>query len=207
MSDRGRPLGFDSAIFGEADQVEVVIMVRQNGFGFVAEIEEELNVSGRTQHGAGVNFMGIGRHSLNLADQRFPNPSRLRRRTHGEQPNHADAGHRPKAHGADNLSVRLGHEDMFLSRIVFQTFEGFRRPSAQFVDAGIFAKRSLLHLEKSAKIDFGCRSDMNHDVDPGFVRDCPLHNGRRRDSQGRSTAFRQGRETTLEGAILFHQKT
>ena len=164
-------------------------MIRQNGFGFVAEIEEELNVPGRTQHGAGVNFMGIGRHSLNLADQRFSNPSRLGRGTHGEQPNHADAGHRPKAHGADDLSVRLGHEDMLLSRILFQTFESFRRPSAQFVDAGIFAKRSLLHLEKSGKIDFGCWSDVNHDRAPGARTVPTLHNGREQDSQGRLTAF------------------
>ncbi len=142
-------------------------MVRQNGFGFVAKIKEELNVSGRAQHGAGVNFMGIGRHSLNLADQCFPNPVGLVRGTHGEQPDHADAGHRPKAHGADDLSIRLGHEDMLLSRIVFQTFDGFRRPSAQFVDAGIFAKRSLLDPEKRGKIDFGCRSDVDHDRAPG----------------------------------------
>ena len=166
-------------------------MIRQNGFGLVAEVEEELNVSGRAQHGAGVNFMGIGRHSLDLADQRFSNPSRLRRRTHGEQPNHADAGYRPKAHGSDDLSVRLGHENMLLSRIVFQPFEGFRRPSAQFVDAGIFSKRSLLHLEKSGEIDVGCRSDVNHDRAPGARTVPALHNGREQDSQERLTALSQ----------------
>lgn len=37
----------------------MVVMIGENRFGRVAEAHEELNVSRRTQHGAGIKLMGI----------------------------------------------------------------------------------------------------------------------------------------------------
>jgi hypothetical protein len=162
-------------------------MVREKRFGLVAKVHEELNVFGRAQHGTGVKLMGIGRRSFDLTDQRLADPSRLVRGTHGEQPYHADAGHGPKAHGADDLSFRLGHENMLLPRIFLETFEGFRCPTAQFVDARIFAERGLLHFEETGKVYFGGWSNMNHGLSPGLEDDAYsfLHSGMRNDSQER----------------------
>ena len=127
-------------------------MIRKNRFGSVAELHEELNVSRRTQHGAGIKFMGIGGYTFNLADQGFPHSLTLMSGTHGEQSDHADAGHRPEAHGTDDRSSFFRHENMFFPRVLFQTLESFRGPAADLVDAGIFTECDLLHVEKSRKI-------------------------------------------------------
>ncbi len=142
-------------------------MVRQNSFGFVPEVHEELNVSGCAQHGAGIQLVGAGRRSFDLADQRLAHPSSLVRGTDGKQSDDADTSDGPVAYGTDDLSFCLCYEDMLLSRILFQAFEGFRCPTAERIDAGIFPERRLLHLEKSWKIYLDCRSDVNHDRAPG----------------------------------------
>lgn len=150
----------------------MVVVIGKNRFGLVAEFHKELNVSRRAQHGAGVKFMGIGRRSFDLTDQRQANSLMPVSRTHGEQPDHAHAGHRPKAHGTDNRTIRFRHKNMLLSCILFQALKGFRGPAAYLVEAGIFTKRSLLHLEESRKISFGRWSDLNHDADPRLGRAC-----------------------------------
>ena len=127
-------------------------MVWEKRFGLVSKAHEELNVFGRAQHGAGVKLMGIGRRSFDLVNQRLADPLRLVPRNHGEQSDHAYASHRPKAHGANDLSFRLGYENMLLFRIFFQAFEGFRCPTAEGVDAGIFSEGLPLHLEECGKI-------------------------------------------------------
>ena len=141
-----------SAIFREADEVEMVVMIGKNRFGLVAEIHEELKVSGGAQHGAGVKFVGIGGRTFNLADEGLPHSLTLMSRTHREQSDHADAGHRPEAHGANDCFSLLRHKYMFLSGVFFQTVESFCGPAAYFIEAGIFPERGLLHVEESGKI-------------------------------------------------------
>lgn len=130
----------------------MVVMIGKNRFGLVAEVHEELNISGGTQHGAGVKFVGIGRCSFDFADQGFSHSLTLMSGAHGKQSDHADAGHRPEAHGADDCFSLLRHKNMFLPRVFFQALEGFRRPAADFVEAGIFTERGLLYLEENRKI-------------------------------------------------------
>lgn len=156
-----------SRIFGEADQVEMVIMIGKNRFGLVPEVEEELNISGCTQHGTGVKFVGIGCRSFELADQRFPHSSVLTFGTHRKESDHADAGHGPEAHGADNCFSRFRDKNMFLSGIFLQALDGFRRPAADLVESGIFAECSLLHLEQRGKVRVGRQSNVNHHMHPG----------------------------------------
>ena len=55
---------------------------------------------------------------------------------------------------------------MLLSRILFQTIEGFRGPAADLVNAGIFAERELLHLKESRKVNLRRWSNVNHKADP-----------------------------------------
>src|SRR5215831_4202014 len=90
--------GGGSSIFREADEVEMVVMIGKNRFGLVAEVHKELNVSRRAQHGAGIKFVGVGRHSLNFADQGFSHTLAPMSGTHGKQTDHTDAGYRPEAH-------------------------------------------------------------------------------------------------------------
>jgi hypothetical protein len=59
------------AIFGETNEIEVVVVVGENSFRLVAETQEKVNVPGRAQHGAGIEFMGIGRDPFDFPDQRF----------------------------------------------------------------------------------------------------------------------------------------
>ena len=130
----------------------MVVMIGKNRFGPVAELHEELNVSRRTQHGAGIKLVGIGGRTFNLVDQGFPHSLTLMSGTHGEQSDHADAGHRPEAHGTDDYSSFFRDENMFLPRVLFQALESLRGPAADFIDAGIFTERGLLHVEESRKI-------------------------------------------------------
>src|SRR5512139_110529 len=152
----------------------MVVMIGKNRFGSVAEVHEEPNVSRRTQHGAGIKLVGIGGRTFNLADQGFPHSLMLMSGDHGQQSDHADAGHRPEAHGTDDRSPLLRHENMFLPRILSQALESFRSPAADLVDACIFAERSLLHMEESRKIRLGGWSNMNHNADPGLEKDSGL---------------------------------
>jgi len=144
----------------------MVVMIGENRFGFVAEIHEELNVSRRAQHGAGIKLVGIGGRTFDLADQGLPHSLTLMSGAYGEQSNHADAGYRPEAHGTDDRVSFFRHENMFFPRVLFQTFEGFRCPPTYFIDAGIFPECSLLHLEERRKINLSRCSNMNHDGDP-----------------------------------------
>jgi hypothetical protein len=160
-----------SAILGKADEVEMVVMIGKNRFGLVAEVHEELNVSGCAEHGAGIELVGIGRGSFDLANEGLPYSSTLVCGTHGKQSDHADAGYRPEAHRADDRSFFLCHENMFLSRILFQALESFGGPAADLVQTGIFTECGLLHLEERRKIRFGGWSNVNHDVDPGLGKD------------------------------------
>ena len=141
-----------SSIFREADEVEMVVMIGKNRFSPVAEVHEELNVFGGAQHGAGVKLVGIGGRTFNLADQGLPHSLTLMSRTHREQSDHADAGHRPEAHGANDCFSLLRHKYLFFSGVFFKTLESFRGPAAYCVEAGIFPERGLLHLEQSGKI-------------------------------------------------------
>src|SRR5690348_11371790 len=70
-------------ILGKTDEIEVVVVVGQHGFRFIAEIQEEENVPGGAQHRAGIELMGIDRDPFDLLDQRFPHPKALVGRTHG----------------------------------------------------------------------------------------------------------------------------
>ncbi len=163
----------------------MVVMIGKNRFRFVAEFHEELNVSRRAQHGTGIKLVSIGGRAFNLADQGLPHSVTLMSGAYGEQSNHAHAGHGPEAHGADNRSSVVRHENMFFPRVFFQTFKGFRCPPTYFIDAGIFSECRLLHLEERGKINLRRCSNMNHDVDPRLGKSSYLHSGRRIDSQGR----------------------
>jgi hypothetical protein len=142
----------------------MVVMIGKNRFGFVAEIHEELNVSRRAQHGTGIKLVSIGGRAFNLADQGLPHSVTLMSGAYGEQSNHADAGHGPEAHGADNRFSVVRHENMFFPRVFFQTFEGFRCPPTYFIDTGIFPECILLHLEERGKINLRRWSNVNHNV-------------------------------------------
>jgi hypothetical protein len=50
-----------SAVLGETDKIQVIVMIRENRFRLVAEAHEQVNVSGSPQHGAGIELMGVGR--------------------------------------------------------------------------------------------------------------------------------------------------
>ncbi len=163
----------------------MIVVVGQDRFGLVAEVHEELKVPGRAQHGAGVKLVSIGCRSLDFANEGFSCSLPLVCGTHGEQPDHADAGHRPETHGADDPSFRFRDENMFLPRILFEAFEGFSGPSADLVEAGILAECGLLHQEERRKIYLGRWSNMNHRRSPGRGNNVDCHSGIRNDSQGR----------------------
>ncbi len=142
----------------------MVVMIGKHRFGFVAEIYEELNVSRRAEHGTGIKLVRVGGRTFNLADQGLAHSVTLMSGAYGEQSNHADAGHRPEAYGTDNRSSVVRHENMFLPRVFFQTFEGFRCPPTYVIDAGIFPECSLLHLEECGKINLRRWSNVNHNA-------------------------------------------
>lgn len=149
----------------------MVVMIGENRFGTVAEVQEELNVSRRTQHGAGIQLMGIGGRSLNLTDQSLSHSSALMSGAHGKQSDHADAGYCPEAYGTDDRSSFFGHENMFLLRIFLQALERFCGPAAGCIDAGIFTERRPLNVEERRKICFGSWSNVNHNADPRLGKD------------------------------------
>ena len=155
-----------STIFREANEVEMVVMIGKNRFGLVTEVHEEPNVSGSAQHGTGIKLVGIGGPTFNLPYQSLPHSLTLMSGAHGKQSDHADAGHGPETHGADDRSSFFRHKNMFLSRILFQALEGFRGPAADLVNAGIFAERELLHLKESRKVNLRRWSNVNHKADP-----------------------------------------
>ena len=173
------------AIFCETDEIQVVVVVGKHGFRLVAETQEKANIPGCAQHGAGVKFVGIGRGSFNFVDEGLSHSLTLISGTHGKQPDHAYAGYRPEAYGTGDRSPHFCHENMFLSGILLQALDGFRRPAADFVEASIFTERGLLHTKEGGKISFGCWSDLNHDLFPrrGGMS-VHLHKGRRMNSQG-----------------------
>ena len=144
----------------------MVVMIGKNRFGFVAEIHEELNVSRRAQHGTGIKLVRIGGRAFNLADQGLPHSVTLMSGAYGEQSNHADAGHGPEAHGTDDRVSFFRHENMFLSRILFQALKSFRGPATDLVDAGILTERELLHLKEDWKISLRRWSNVSHGVNP-----------------------------------------
>lgn len=174
----------------------MIVVIGKNRLGPITEVHEELNISGGTQHGAGIKLVGIDRRTFNLEEQSFSHTMALMSGTHGEQSDHADAGHRPKAHGTDDRSSFFRHENMFLPRVLFQTLESFRGPAADLVDAVIFAEREVLHLKKSRKIDLRRWSNVSHGVnlkseknDPTFItegcyirKDDCLSHGRQRET-------------------------
>ena len=59
------------AVFGEADQIQMVVVVGENRFRLVAETHEQMNIPASTQHRAGKELMGIGRNQFDFAYQRF----------------------------------------------------------------------------------------------------------------------------------------
>lgn len=83
-------------IFGETDQIHVVVVIGEDRFGLVTEAEEKLYVPGRPEHGARIKFMGIGRYALNFPHQLFPHTLTLVGWTHGEEPNDTDTPHGPE---------------------------------------------------------------------------------------------------------------
>ena len=131
----------------------MVVMIGKNRFGLVAEVHKELNVSGGAQHGAGVKFVGIGRGSFNLADQGLPHSLTLMSRTHREQSDHADASHRPEAHGADKRPTLFRHKNMFFPRVFFQTVESFCGPAAYVIEAGISPNAACCTWSRAGKSD------------------------------------------------------
>ena len=149
----------------------MIVMIGKNRFGLVPEVEEELNISGCTQHGAGVKFVGIGRGSFDFVDEGLPHSLTLMSGADRKQSDDTDAGHRPETHGTGERSSFFRHENMFFPGILFQALEGFCHPAADFVEAGIFTERGLLHLEESRKIRFGGWSNVNHHADPGLEKD------------------------------------
>jgi hypothetical protein len=56
------------AIFGEADKIQVVVVIGENRFRLVAEAHEKVDVPGGAQHGAGKEFMGIDGNSFDFAN-------------------------------------------------------------------------------------------------------------------------------------------
>lgn len=152
-----------SAVFGKADQVEVIIVVRKDRFGCVPQAHEKLDVPWSTEHGAGIELMGIGRHSFDFSDQGLPHSLALMSGEYREQSDHANTCHRPEADRAEDRAFLVFRDDnVLLSGVFLQALKGFRCPPADCVDAGIFAERNLLHLEKRGKICFDGGSSVNH---------------------------------------------
>jgi len=159
-------------------------MIGKNRFGLVPEVHEELNVSGCTQHCAGVKLVGIGRGSFNFVDEGLSHSMTLMSGTDGKQPDHAYASYRPEAHGTGDRSPHFCHENMFLSGILLQALKGFCGPPAHLVDARIFAECSLLHLEQRGKVRVGRQSNLNHHMHPGEEEAASvLHSGSNRNWQ------------------------
>jgi hypothetical protein len=79
IADERRPL----TIFGEANQIEVVVVIGEDRFGFVAQAQEKVNVSRRPQHGAGVELMGVGGDAFDFLHKGFPHPAALVGGAHG----------------------------------------------------------------------------------------------------------------------------
>ena len=50
----------------------MIVVIGENRFRFVAETEEQVNVPGCTQHGTGIELMGVGRDPFDFAYQCFP---------------------------------------------------------------------------------------------------------------------------------------
>ena len=59
------------AVFGETDQIQMIVVVGENRFRLVAETHEQMNIPACTQHRAGKELMGIGRNQFDFAYQRF----------------------------------------------------------------------------------------------------------------------------------------
>jgi hypothetical protein len=159
-------------------------MIGKNRFGLVPEVHEELNVSGCTQHGAGVKLVGIGCGSFNFVDEGFPHSLTLMSGVDREQSDDTDASYRPETHGTGDCSPHFCHENMFLPGILLQALKGFCGPPAHLVDARIFAECSLLHLEQRGKVRVGRQSNLNHHMHSGEEEAASiLHSGSNRNWQ------------------------
>lgn len=155
---------YRSAIFGKAEQIEVIVVVGENGFSLVPEVQKELNVARRAQHRTGVKFMCIRGRAFDFIDQGFPHTPALMGGMYREQPNDADAGHGPEAHGTDDRSFIFSDQNVLLLRIFFQALESLRCPAADGVDRGILAEGGLLYLEDRREIGVGRWSNVYHGV-------------------------------------------
>ena len=145
----------------------MIVVIGQDGLGFVPKVQKELNIASCAQHGAGVELVRIGHDPLDLAYQGFADSLVLVAGIHREQADDAHAGHRPEPYGADDCPVFDCHEDLFLPSVRFEVLRRFRRPAAHGMDRGIFAEGGLLHLEDCRKICFGRWSNVYHGVASG----------------------------------------
>ena len=57
-----------SPIFCKTDQIQMIVVVGEDRFSFVAKTQEELDVSWSPKHGAGIEFMCIGFSLFNGLD-------------------------------------------------------------------------------------------------------------------------------------------
>ncbi len=155
----------------------MVVVIGENRFGLVPEVQKELNVARRAQHRTGVKFMRISGGTFDFIDQGFSRAPALMGGMYREQPNDADAGHGPEAHRTDDRSFIFSDQNVLLPRIFFQAVESLRCPATDGVDRGIFAEGGLLHLEDCGKICFGRWSNVHHGVASGQGIRFDVHNG------------------------------
>jgi hypothetical protein len=87
LNDARTPLagffGILLTVFGEADKIQMVIVVGKNRFRLVPKAHEKVNVSGGVQHRAGIKLVALGRNLFDFMNQRFCYPLVLMGRAHG----------------------------------------------------------------------------------------------------------------------------